>query len=555
VVAVDKPERPIGKLERLCIERMEREHELARQGHPRGFWYDAEAGDYAVRWIEKYCRHHKGKWKGRRLLLEEHQKWKIRNQFGWKRQDGTRRFRKVWEEEPRKNGKTELAAGRGVFLMVGDDEPGAEVYTTATAKEQAEICHKAAREMVIQSPELNQFVTVPKKLQGNLVCERLGSKMQILSSDFGTLEGLSPHGDIRDEVHAWTNHELAGVLNTAMGSRSQPLTLEVTTAGIYDKDGVGWQHHDYAVSILEDPEFVDDRQFVYITASDEGDDPFDPSTWWKANPNLGISLYPDFIAEQANEAKRNPRLLNDFLRYHLNQWVNVVKRWFNMDRWRACPTKIDVAALTGLRCYGGLDLSRTTDLTAFVNVFIFPNGDIALLPRFWLPQEKLDEEFKQKGQSKYKAWVDAGLITPTPGATVDYGFVKRQIKEDNARFKHSEIGFDPYNANQTTTELLSEGLPMVEVRQGPVTLSAACKHFEGLILNRRVHNNSPVMSWCVGNAVSRSDANDNIAPDKARAKDKIDGVSATVTALSRYVVSKPPNEGGYLSRRGLVVLG
>lgn len=549
------PERPIGRLERLCLERMEREHELARNGHPKGYWYDAAAGDYAVRWIEKYCRHHKGEWKGKRLILQETQRWTIRNVFGWRRPDGTRRFRKSWEEVPRKNGKTEKAAATGVFMMVGDNEPGAEVYTTATAKEQAEICHTAAREMVMQSPELNQFVRVPKKKAGNLICERLGSKMQILSSDFGTLDGLSPHGDIRDEVHAWTDHDLAGVLNTAMGARRQPLTLEVTTAGLYDPESVGWQHHDYAVSILEDPEFVDDRQFVYITTMDEGDDPFDPATWWKANPNLGVSLYPDFIAEQANEAKRNPRLLNDFLKYHLNRWVNVVRRWFNMERWRACPNKIDIDALTGLPCYGGLDLSRTTDLTAWVNVFILPNEEIALLPRFWLPQEKLDEELRSKGQHKYKNWVDAGFITATPGSTVDYGFIKRQIKEDVARFKHREIGFDPYNANQTTTELLAEGVPMVEVRQGPATLSAACKYFEGLVLGRRVHHNNPVMSWCVGNAVSRSDANDNIAPDKKRAKDKIDGVSATVNALSRFVVAKPPDGGSYLLRRPLVVLG
>jgi phage terminase large subunit-like protein len=250
-MAVDKAERQLGRLERLSYERMEREHELARQGHPQGFWFDVKAGQAVVNWIEKYCRHHKGKWRGQRLVLNEWQRWNVREVFGWKRDDGSRRFRKVWEEVPKKNGKTEKAAATGVHLLTGDNEPGAEVYTTATAKEQAEICHTAAREMVIQSPELNQFVRVPKKKGGNLVCDALGSKMQILSSDFGTQDGLSPHGDIRDEVHAWKDHELDGVLSTAMGARSQPLTLEVTTAGVYDKDGVGWQHHDYAVSVLE----------------------------------------------------------------------------------------------------------------------------------------------------------------------------------------------------------------------------------------------------------------------------------------------------------------
>jgi hypothetical protein len=351
--------------------------------------------------------------------------------FGWKRPDGSRRFRKVWEEVPKKNGKTETAAATGVHLLTGDNEPGAEVYTTATAKEQAEICHTAAREMVIQSPELNQFVRVPKKKGGNLVCDALGSKMQILSSDFGTQDGLSPHGDIRDEVHAWKDHELDGVLSTAMGARSQPLTLEVTTAGVYDKDGVGWQHHDYAVSVLEQ-QITDDRQFVFIAAMDEGDDPFDPITWWKANPNLGVSLYPDFIAEQANEAKRNPRKFTAFLQYHLNVWTAVVSRWFNMECWRACPSKpLDVDAL------GAVALLRRPRPLAHdgphrLRERLHPaeRRDRDLLPRFWLPQEKLDEEF-QKGPEQIQ---NLGRCRPDhgdPGATVDYEFIEKQIKEDN----------------------------------------------------------------------------------------------------------------------------
>jgi len=910
---VDKPERQLSKLERLCYERIEREHELARGGHPRGFTYDAAAGDYAVRWVEKYCRHHKGKWKGQRLILADWQRWIFRNVFGWKRPDGTRRFRQVWQEVPKKNGKalaldtpiptpngwttmgslrvgdpvfdergrvcrvtfatdvqfdrtcyrvmfsdrtsivadaehlwftesrrtglphtglgpkstwearhirtteqirasisawptkksvywnhripcadplqlpsidlivppytlgvwlgdgntnearltcgredvyemrdllfrdgtslgparrdprssaysfgigirttfplrarlraigvlgakhipqqylraseeqrmallqglmdtdghatprgqceftttrlalldgfvelarslgfkpmikagramlrgkdcgpkyrvqfwsfsdrpvfrlrrkvarlkqrikdgevrssvrqivevdpvdsvpvrciqvdspshlylagrgmvpthnTETAAGTGVFLMTGDNEPGAEVYMTATAKEQASICHKAAREMVKQSPELSQFVTVPKREHGNLVCASLGSKMQILSSDFGTQDGLSPHGDIRDEVHAWKDHELDGVLSTAMGARAQPLTVEVTTAGVYDKEGVGWQHHDDAQFLLENPEHLDDRKFIFISGMDEGDDPYDPATWWKANPNLGVSLYPDFIAEQANEAKRNPRKYTAFLQYHLNVWTSVVSRWFNMERWRECPSKpLDLEKLRGALCFGGLDLSRTTDLTAFVLVFILPNNEIALLPRFWLPQEKLDEELKKKGQSKFKYWMEAGLLVGTPGASVDYQFIEKQVKEDNARFKPKEIGYDRYNADRSVSELQAAGLPMVEVAQGPLSLSAACKFLEGAVLNRRVHHGGhAVLTWCFGNAVPKVDSNGNISPDKARSRDKIDGVSASVTALSRYMPFMPKTGGSYLEHGNLVVL-
>lgn len=447
---------------------------------------------------------------------------------------------------------TQIGGGIGLFLFVGDAEPGAEVYTTATKKDQALICHVASREMVRKSPELLKQVRVPKAKHANLTCDLLGSKMQALASDFGTLDGLSPHGDIRDEVHAWTDHELAGVLNTAMGSRRQPLTLEVTTAGTYDPQGVGWQHHDYATQILEGA-FEDDRQFVYISAIDDNDDPWDPRTWAKANPNLGVSLKPDFIAEQAAEGQRSPNAANDFLRLHCNRWTSQVERWLNVERWRQCDqTPLDLEQLRTVACYGGLDLSRTTDLTAFVLIFVLPDGVLGLVPTFWLPESRIEEEAKKKGQRRYRDWADRGFIKVTPGDVVDYAFVRRDINEQGERFKIKEIGFDPYNATQLATELSSDGFTVVEVRQGPPSLSEACKLFEGRILERKVRcGGHPVMSWCVGNAVTRSDANGNIAPDKKRAKEKIDGVSATVTGLTRYVVAKADQEQAYTKDRGI----
>lgn len=545
----------MGRLERLAYERNERDLELVRKGHPLGYYFDAAAADYTVRWIEKYCRHHKGEWAGRRLILEEWQRWTTRQVFGWKRPDGSRRFRKVWKEVPRKNGKTEEAAAIGVHLMVGDNEPGSEVYTTATAKEQASICHDAARQMVKQSPELSQSVRVPKAKLANLTCDKLGSKMQILSSDYGTLDGLSPHGDIRDEVHAWTDHELAGVLTTAMGSRRQPLTLEVTTAGLYDAEGVGWQHHDYAVQVLEQT-FDDDRLFAFITTIDEGDDPWSPAAWAKANPNLGVSLKYDFIAGNAAEAQRSAHAANSFLRLHCNVWTNQVTRWLNMERWKQCDSKpLDLAALAQIPCYGGLDLSRTTDLTAFVLVWALPGGEIAILPTFWLPQAKIDEELLKKGQSRYQNWVNQGFLKATPGNVVEYDFIRKEIFELSKRFKIRQLGFDPHSADQLSIQLQGDGIKMVEVTQGFRNISEPSKYLEGRILERKVHHQGhPVLSWCVSNAVVVDDSYGNIRPDKKRAKDKIDGVSATVTALSLFVQAKPTG-GSYLERRGLVVLG
>jgi phage terminase large subunit-like protein len=526
--------RPIGKLERLGLEREERDLRTAGQ---RGLVFDHDEADRAVRFFATYCRHHKGEWAGKPLVLSDWQDRNIRQIFGWRRvETGFRRFRSAWWETPRKNGKTQVAAGVGIKLLIQDSEPGGEVYFTATKRDQALIGHVAAAEMVRASPELRKWIEVPKSFKrgGTMFCDRLGSKMEPLSSDHNTLDGLGPHGDIRDEVHAWPDHGLADVLDTAMGSRRQPITLEITTAGTYSKEGVGWQHHDYATKVL-DGTFEDDTIFAYIAAADEGDDPFDPATWWKANPGLGISLKLDYIAKQAARAKREPSFLNTFLRLHLNVWTQQVTRWLSTDRWRECDGKpIDLAALAGRPCWGGLDLSTKLDLTAFVLVFIGEDGWLTIVPRFWIPEATVEAAAK-RGRHFYTEWVRDGWLKTTPGDVIDYGFIRKEIVELGKQFQIREIAFDPWNATQIATELgEQDGFTVVDTRQGFKTLSEPSKEFEARIMARQVHTGgNPVMDWMVGNAVVRSDPNGNIAPDKAKASDKIDGVVATIMALSR----------------------
>jgi phage terminase large subunit-like protein len=527
-----------GRLERLAYERHERDLALAAApgGHPRGFWFDAEAGDFAVRWIEKYCKHHKGEWAGRPLQLEEWQKFCVRSLFGWKRADGTRRFRKGWIEVPRKNGKTELAAAVGMELLVADGEPGAVVYSTATMRDQARILWSAAKAMVKASPDLASAV---KPFRSTLVCD--DSKFEPLSADHNTLDGLNPHGDLRDEVHAWAAHELAGVLDTATGARRQPLTLEITTAGTYDPNGVGWQHHEYAAQVVEGA-FEDDRLFVFIAAIDDEDDWRDEATWIKANPNLGVSLKREYLREQVEEAERNPSKLNDVLRLHFNRWTRQVERWLSVERWKESEAKARITEdmLLGRQCVGGLDLSTKLDLTAFVLVFPADDGWLDLLCRFWLPENTMIAQAKA-GRRHYEQWAKEGWITLTSGDVIDYAFIRREVNELADRYALGELGYDPFNATQIANELTDDGFTMIEVRQGPPSLSEACKLFEAKIVERKVRSTgkpggpNPVLAWMVGNATKRSDANSNIAPDKKRSKDKIDGVSATVTALTRIV--------------------
>ncbi len=557
-----------GRLERLAYARHDRDLELARApgGHPRGFVFDEAAADRAVEFIEGYCRHFKGEWAGQPLVLEESERFIVRAIFGWKRADGTRRFRRAWIEVARKNWKTTLAAAVALYLLVADGEEGGEVYTTATKKDQAAICHKAARAMVEASPELGRFVRVPKALTAPLVCPRLNSAMAILSSDFKKQDGWSPSGDIRDEVHEWQSADLASKLDSAAGARRQPLTFEITTAGVYDPESVGWQRHDYCVGILEGT-IEDDLQFVFIAAMDEADDWRDlacraagpghahPScVIRKANPNLGVSPKLDFIDGWLDRALQDPRKVNDILRYYLNRWTQQAERWLNLERWREAESvEIREAHLVGLPCVGGLDLAEKIDLCALV--LAFERGEwLDLLCRFWLPEARI--EFERKRNRAFIAeWAEAGWITATPGEVIDHAYIRREINAlRDAGFAIQEIGYDPHNATQIATQLGEEdGFTVVEVRQGTLTLSEPSKLFDAKIMQRRARATgspggpNPVMRWMVGNATKRADSNLNIAPDKKRSKDKIDGVSAAVTALSRIVSSEATSLVGDLA--------
>lgn len=558
--------RPLCKLEQLGRERQERDLALAYGGkrprnprdthHPRGLWFDAEAGAYAVRWLEKYGRHHKGEWAGRPLVLADWQRENVSEIFGWKRPDLTRRYRKVWWHTGRKNGKTQIAGGVGLFLLVGDNEPGAEVYTTATKKDQAAICHEAARQMVKRSdPELRALVKVPKNKLANLTLDD-GSFMAILASDYGTLDGLNPHGDLRDEVAEWTAHELAEVLDTASGSRRQPLTFEITTAGVYNEEGVGWKAHDYAMNVLNGT-VEDDALFAYIAASEEGDDPFDPATWWKASPNLGISLKMSYMEDQARKARNQPRKLNAFLQKLLNQWTQQVTRWLPPKEWIACHRPdFDETRLHGRECIGGLDLSSVSDLTAFVLVFQNPDGSIDVIVRFWLPEDTI-EQASLEGRKYYAQWERAGFLKSTPGNVVDYDFIRAEINELAKQFRIKEIAYDPYNATQFSNNLMADGHTLVLTRQGYLTLSEPSKLLEVKVMSGRLRHGSPVLRWNGLNVAVETDPAGNIKPKKdIKRALKIDGISALVTALSRIVGAEPPKvTGSYLDRGELVTLG
>lgn len=541
----------VCKWVRLAVER--HLHDLAH-GHERGLYFDREAAQHAIDFFQ-FLRHSKGEWAGQVVVLEPCQQFIIWVVFGWMREaDHTRRFRTAYNEEARKNGKTTMAAGIGLYLFVGDGEPGAEVYTAATKKDQARIAHSEATRMVKKSPSLRKRIRIFKD---NLSIEGTASKFEPLGRDSDSMDGLNIHGAIVDELHAHKTRDLWDVLETATGARRQPLMFSITTAG-FNRQSICFQMNEYAKKVLEgfaNPNgFHDDAFFGIIFTLDEGDDWEDESVWIKANPLLGVSKKLDNMREKARKAKAMPSALNAFLRLELNIWTQSETKWIPREHWDACGEKaVDGNALRGHRAYGGLDLSSTTDITAFLLV-VPPEAkddDYQVLCRFWVPDEAMHERSK-RDRVPYDTWVRQGWITATPGNVVDYDYVLAQIDEDAQNYDLNEIAFDRWGSTKIIQEIEERELTCVQFGQGFASMSPPMKELEKLILSHKLaHGNNPVLNWMADNLVALEDPAGNIKPDKERSLERIDGMTALIMALARAIVHADGENGSVYDERGL----
>ena len=524
--------RSIGPLEALAYARHESD---LQTGTARGLTFDNDAAIRAVSFYSDYLKFGKGEWVGNPFILEPWQEFIIASLYGWKRADGTRRFRHAYIEVPRKNGKTELGAGVALYQETFDNEGAPEVYAVATKREQARLVWNAAKSMVRQSRVLKDALRI---YHSAISCDANNGTFQPLSSDSNTLDGLNISAAIVDELHAHKNRELWDVIISACGARRQPLIFSITTAGV-GNSGICWEQRQDAEKILNGV-FEDDSKFAFIACAEHEDDWTDEDIWKKANPNYGVSVKPEFIADECRRAQRTPAAINAFKRYYLNQWVNAAQSWLDIQKWKACAAPFDPEALDGRRCYGGLDLSRTTDLTAFALLFPPDAGRDdpywRALCQFWVPAEKIVERSRQDNVP-YLAWVKDGWLHSTPGDVVDYAPVAEAVKSAATRYELVEVGFDPYNATKFYTDMIESGFEkLVEVRQGMITLSPAMKELERIILSANIrHVGNPVLDWCVSNVAPKEDHNGNIMPDKKRSKERIDGVSAMCTAMARAI--------------------
>lgn len=508
-----------------------------------GAWWDEAAAQAATAYFPRRLRHTEAEWAGKPFHLAAWQRDRlVRPVFGWKRADGTRLIRIVWMEVPRKNGKTELAAGLSLTVLMGDGEIGGQLYSMAVDKDQAKIVFNKAGVMVNYHEALRKNLEV---LKTSIFNPQLMASFKPLSSGPGGKHGFSPSFAIGDEVHEWPNGDLADVVHKGTAARRQPLEVYITTAGIIG-EGYAWEMHELALDIakgeIEDPTFL-----PILYGAPEDANWRDEETWRAANPNYGVSVKVDYMRSEAEKAARSPRAENDFKRFHLNIWTEQVTRWLPMDSsedgtgWNDCsatPGDRDLwqtlfITMQGKQCFGGLDLSLTNDLTSVC--WAFPpaeeKGRWTFLWRFWLPEAAVRKAPLAR-RKRYEKFAEAGALKVTSGNVTDFGIVRADIVADAKRFMVQWLGIDRYNAAQLANELKdNDGMPVEYFGQGFVSMSAPTQSFERLVTGGELeHGNHPVAAWMARNVVVDRDAAGGIKPTKAKASDKIDGIVAAIMA-------------------------
>jgi phage terminase large subunit-like protein len=513
------------------------------------YYFDRKAAARVVRFFERELVHIKGEAAGQPFLLQPWQKKILRRLFGWKhRETGLRKYKTLYLEIPRKNGKSAFGSGLALYLLDADGEAGAEVVSAAADREQAAIVFETAKQMVLANQKLSGRIAMFKR---SLVVHSSASTYKVISAEASTKHGANLSGVIIDELHAQPDRQLTDVLTTSQAYRLQPLTVFLTTAG-YDKNSVCWEMHDYAQrvrkGIVKDPSFLG-----VIFAADEGDDWQQESTWRKANPNWGVTVQPTYLREQANKAAEVTAYENTFKRLHLNVWTEQDSRWLPIEKWDSCARVFSDEDLYGRRCFVGVDLATTTDVTAICLLFPQEDGSYRTKLKFFVPEEAVKIRTK-RDRIPYDQWAREGRIMVTPGAVCDYDFIRESFRKWGKQFKIEQIVIDRWNATQLATQLQGDDFEVAFFGQGYVSMSAPMKELNGLILSQRIHHDAdPVLRWMVSNVAVEQDAAGNIKPSKKRSKEKIDGVVALVNALG-VAITKTADPRSVYSERGLLTL-
>lgn len=516
------------------------------KGSKGKFVFDEATAEKAIGFIESCCKHCVGELSGSYIKLEKWQKAVVANLFGWKRKNGTRRYRHCLIMVPRKNGKSFLGACLALYLLLCDGEPGAEIYSAAGTRDQAKTLFDMAATMVQTEPALAKRV---KSFKYHLEGPE-NSKYKVVSSEGKTNHGTNPHAVLFDEVWNQPNRELYESLVTGRAARRQPLFISISTAG-YDKNTLGGELYNHACNVRDNQ--VDDPYLLpVIYEALDTDDWQSEKTWKKANPNYGVSVSCDYIKEECIRAANMPVYENTFKHFNLNMWTAQEVRWLSLDKWDICNKHVNLETLKGEVCYGGLDLSSKQDLTAFV--LFFPKHHLCL-PYYWVPADRIEERCK-RDKVFYDVWAKQGHIYTIPGPVIEYGYVVDKIKQLSTQYTIKDIGFDRWEAAHVVNELNNARIDVVAFGQGYRDMSAPTKELERLVLKQQLnHLGHPVLRWNMGNVAAETDPAGNIKLSKSKSFEKIDGVIALVMAIGRATANGYGDEKQSVYRtRGIFIL-
>jgi len=487
-------------------------------------------------------RHTKGEAAGQKFNIQPFQEFFIKVLFGWQRKDGGRRFRKAYLEIARKNGKTELAAAIAVYCFLMDAEIGAEVYTAATTRDQARIAFDTAKvflkSLQKDSRTFNKLVNV---LKYNCNVPSTNTKFEAVSADADTLDGLNPHFACIDEYHAHKTSDVLEVMETGMGSRTQPLLLITTTAG-FNRESPCYYFRKVLIDILEKRK-EDNTVFPLLFCLDEGDDWQDKKNWTKSNPNLGITPYMEYMDNQYQKALNEGAAKQiQFMTKNLNVWTTTSSVWISQQYIDQTRIVYDDDALYNKKCYAGLDLASTRDIAALVLCFPIQAGidKPHIKSYFFCPEDNVRERSLSDGVP-YVQWAQDGNIIMTDGNVTDYDFIKAKVIELTAKYKIECIAFDRWNASQLVIQLTNDGATMKPFGQGFISMSAPTKEVEKMFISNTIsHNGNPVMEWMLSNVMLRFDPAGNVKIDKAKSTEKVDGPVAMVMAYAQIMVEDRP---------------
>ncbi len=516
---------PVCKWTRLAVERHYRDLETC---HARGLYFSDEHAQHALESF-LFLRHSKGEWAGKPFDLSPWQQFWIALAFGWMRADGSRRFREVWQEVPRKNGKSTMLAGIGIYLFEFDGEGGAEVYTAATKMDQAKITHAEAVRMVESSPLLRRHIGVRLN---ELYNPRPGraDKFVPLGRDSKSLDGLNPHGAILDEVHAHPTSEIYDVIKSGLGARRQPLIWEITTAG-FDLSSFGYSQHEYAEKVLEGV-FDDDEFLAIIYTVDDPAKWDDPLEWAKANPNLGVSVYEENLRAAVEKAKRQPSELPNLQTKRLNIWLRGGSKWIPVASWMARGNaKLRLEDFKGEQCWAALDLAEKKDIAALCIVFKRAGKYFVFFKLY-----HNEDQVHAPENRHFFSYEQSGHLIVTPGNATDFNVIRRDLVALRDAHEVKEVLFDPKFAAYFAATLAEEdGLLMVEMPQTSSRFTLPIIEIENLILTEDIeHDDNPAVAWMMSNVVMRESKFSGLRhPTKEKPENKIDAPVALIMAMGR----------------------